>query len=158
MFAIGNPRPILRKPKKVARFSASGFFVAKKNFGGYNCLVRVQSQPPWEKSRSYFSKATRFSQLEVCIWLWNKKICQKSFRSSLSTNNSAKFDSSIWFIANDVCNILCLTNPTMAVNRLKENERAKFNLGRSDIHGGGGETNFVNEPGLYRLIFASNKP
>ena len=59
----------------------------------------------------------------------------------------------IWFAAVDVCNVLGLTNPTMAVNRLKENERAKFNLGHPYF-----ETNFVNEPGLYRLIFASNKP
>ena len=57
------------------------------------------------------------------------------------------------FVAVDVCNALGLTNPTMAVNRLKENERAKFNLGHPYF-----ETNFVNEPGLYRLIFASNKP
>ena len=78
----------------------------------------------------------------------------------------------IWFAAVDVCNALGLTNPTMAVNRLKENERAKFNLGQSDINGdeypkqnlgyskkrGNPNLTFVNEPGLYRLIFASNKP
>ena len=83
-----------------------------------------------------------------------------------------KRDEEIWFAAVDVCNVLGLTNPTMAVNRLKENERAKFNLGQSPIHGeeypkknlgyskkrGNPNLTFVNEPGLYRLIFASNKP
>ena len=64
----------------------------------------------------------------------------------------------IWFCAADICRALNLSNPTMVINRLKENDRAKFNLGRSLINGGGGETWFVNEPGLYNLIFISRKP
>src|SRR5690625_1845425 len=40
----------------------------------------------------------------------------------------------------------------MAVGRLDEDERAKFNLGRQ------GDTNIVNEYGLYSLILASRKP
>lgn len=67
-------------------------------------------------------------------------------------------DGVVWFVAVDVCKALELSNVTVALERLKENERAKFNLGRSPVHGGGGETNCVNEPGLYRLIFASRKP
>lgn len=67
-------------------------------------------------------------------------------------------DGVVWFVAVDVCRALELSNVTVALERLKENERAKFNLGRSPIHGGGGETNCVNEPGLYRLVFASRKP
>lgn len=57
-----------------------------------------------------------------------------------------------WFVATDVCRILRLTNPTMVLNRLEEDERSKFNLGRQ------GETNIINESGLYELIFASRKP
>lgn len=56
-----------------------------------------------------------------------------------------------WFVAKDVCNILELSNPTMVMQRLEEDERAKFNLGRQ------GQTNIVNESGLYELIFASRK-
>ncbi|MGG3798020.1 BRO family protein [Metabacillus fastidiosus] len=56
-----------------------------------------------------------------------------------------------WFVAKDVCNILELTNPTVAIQRLEEDERAKFNLGRQ------GSTNIINESGLYELIFASRK-
>ena len=67
-------------------------------------------------------------------------------------------DGVVWFVAVDVCRALELSNVTVALERLKENERAKFNLGRYPIHGGGGETNCVNEPGLYRLVFASRKP
>ena len=57
-----------------------------------------------------------------------------------------------WFVAVDVCKALELSNPTVAVSRLDEDERAKFNLGRQ----GGGI--IVNEAGLYSLILGSRKP
>lgn len=57
-----------------------------------------------------------------------------------------------WFVASDICNALELTNPTVAVSRLDDDEKAKFNLGLS-----GGATNVVNEYGLYTLIMASRK-
>ncbi|PWW37338.1 MULTISPECIES: phage antirepressor KilAC domain-containing protein [Paenibacillus] len=61
-------------------------------------------------------------------------------------------DDEPWFVAKDVCAVLELTNPTMAIQTLENDERAKFNLGRQ------GETNIVNESGLYSLIFGSRKP
>ena len=57
-----------------------------------------------------------------------------------------------WFVAKDVCEILEISNPSMALQRLDDDERAKFNLGRQ------GETNIINEPGLYTLILGSRKP
>lgn len=57
-----------------------------------------------------------------------------------------------WFVATDVCSILGLTNVTVALGRLDEDERSKFNLGRQ------GEVNAVNEFGLYSLILGSRKP
>ena len=51
-----------------------------------------------------------------------------------------------------MCNVLDLSNPTIAVSRLDEDERAKFNLGRQ------GDATIVNEPGLYTLILSSRKP
>ena len=57
-----------------------------------------------------------------------------------------------WFAAVDVCIALDLSNPTIAVSRLDEDERAKFNLGRQ------GDATIVNEPGLYTLILGSRKP
>ena len=57
-----------------------------------------------------------------------------------------------WFVAVDVCIALDLSNPTIAVSRLDEDERAKFNLGRQ------GDVTIVNEPGLYTLILGSRKP
>lgn len=58
----------------------------------------------------------------------------------------------ILFIAADVCKALGLTNPTMSMQQLEEDERAKLNLGRQ------GRTNVVNEYGLYNLVLASRKP
>lgn len=57
-----------------------------------------------------------------------------------------------WFVAKDVADILELSNPSMAVNRLDDDERSKLNLGRQ------GETNIVNEFGLYQLVLGSRKP
>lgn len=63
-----------------------------------------------------------------------------------------EIDGQPWFVAADVCNILELSNPSVAIQRLDEDERSKFNLGRQ------GKTNIVNEYGLYNLILASRKP
>ncbi|QIK62314.1 hypothetical protein G7068_03165 [Leucobacter viscericola] len=57
-----------------------------------------------------------------------------------------------WFVAADLCNVLGHSNPTVAVGRLDEDERAKFNLGRQ------GDATVVNESGLYSLILGSRKP
>ena len=57
-----------------------------------------------------------------------------------------------WFVAKDVCDILEISNVTMALQKLDDDERSKFNLGRQ------GETNIVNEPGLYVLVLGSRKP
>lgn len=61
-------------------------------------------------------------------------------------------DEQIWFAAPDVTKALELSNTTVAVSSLDDDERAKFNLGRQ------GGTNFISEPGLYKLVGASHKP
>lgn len=61
-------------------------------------------------------------------------------------------DNEIWFVAKDVCEILEISNPSMAIQRLDDDERAKFNLGRQGL------TNVVNEYGLYNLVLGSRKP
>lgn len=62
-------------------------------------------------------------------------------------------DDVVWFVASDICKALELSNPSMTVSRLDEDERAKFNLGVHDSDG----TNCVNEYGLYNLVLASRK-
>ena len=61
-------------------------------------------------------------------------------------------DNEPWFVASDICRSLDLSNPTMAMQRIDDDEKSKFNLGLS-----GGETNCVNEYGLYSLVLASRK-
>lgn len=57
-----------------------------------------------------------------------------------------------WFVAKDVCDCLDIKNVTQAVQRLDDDERSMFNIGRQ------GNTNIVNEYGLYNLVLASRKP
>ena len=57
-----------------------------------------------------------------------------------------------WFVTKDVCAILEISNPSDALKRLDDDERSRFNLGRQ------GETNIVNEAGLYVLVLGSRKP
>ena|GEM_PF-1389989 len=61
-------------------------------------------------------------------------------------------DGEPWFVAADVCRVLEIANATQALERLESDERAMFSIGRQ------GETNIVNEYGLYSLILGSRKP
>lgn len=61
-------------------------------------------------------------------------------------------DNEPYFVASDICRVLELSNPTMAMQRIDNDEKAKLNLGLS-----GGDVNCVNEYGLYSLILASRK-
>lgn len=62
-------------------------------------------------------------------------------------------DNEPWFVLKDVCDVLGISNPTMVANRLDEDEVAKFDLGSRS-----GETNIINESGLYSVILRSDKP
>ena len=61
-------------------------------------------------------------------------------------------DNEPWFVATDVCKCLDIKNPTQAMQRLDGDERSMLNIGRQ------GETNIVNEYGLYSLVLSSRKP
>ena len=61
-------------------------------------------------------------------------------------------DNDVWFVASDVAAVLGLTNVSVSLKSLDEDERSKFNLGRQ------GFVNVISEPGLYRFIGASRKP
>ncbi|MFS1539252.1 MAG: Bro-N domain-containing protein [Candidatus Phlomobacter fragariae] len=51
-----------------------------------------------------------------------------------------------WFIAEDICNVLELSNPSISLKSLNEDERSKFNLGRQS------DADIINESGIYTLI------
>jgi prophage antirepressor-like protein len=60
-----------------------------------------------------------------------------------------------WWVAKDVCGTLGITHYRDALSRLDEDERGSVKL---DTLGGMQELATINEPGLYNLIFRSNKP
>ena len=60
-------------------------------------------------------------------------------------------DNEPWFVATDICKALDIKNVTQAIQRLDNDERSMFNIGRQ------GDTNCVNEYGLYNLVLASRK-
>lgn len=60
-----------------------------------------------------------------------------------------------WFVAADVCRILDIGNPSMALSRLDDDECTLISIeGASN----GLAVNAVNEPGMYSLILSSRKP
>lgn len=69
-------------------------------------------------------------------------------------------DGNIWFVAADVCAVLGLTNITMALKSLDDDEAALNNTEVSSENGviQKREVNIINESGLYALILRSRKP
>lgn len=65
-----------------------------------------------------------------------------------------------WFVASDVCRVLGHTNPTVALQMLDDDERAKQSLGQVSANGvvQNRESNIISESGLYQLVIRSNVP
>ena len=61
-----------------------------------------------------------------------------------------------WFMAKDVCEILGLNNVSQALTQLDADE--KHGIITNDVTGRNQEIRFVNESGMYALIFQSRKP
>lgn len=66
---------------------------------------------------------------------------------------SVEIDNQIWFIADDVANILELYNPVEILDSLDENERFTSKIFKD---GKMRNVNLISESGLYGLIFRSN--
>ena len=64
-------------------------------------------------------------------------------------------DGNPWWVAKDVCDVLCIADHYQAVDSLDNDERGKYKI---PTPGGLQEMLSVNEPGLYTLIIRSNKP
>ena len=62
-------------------------------------------------------------------------------------------DGEPWWVLKDVCDVLDIKNSTDVAKRLDVDEVTRFNLG-----GLSGETNIINESGLYNVILRSDKP
>jgi prophage antirepressor-like protein len=64
-------------------------------------------------------------------------------------------DGQVWFCAKDVCRVLNLTWSGSTLQKLPKKWVAML---RHDTPGGVQEVAFVNEPGVFKLIFRSTKP
>lgn len=69
-------------------------------------------------------------------------------------------DGEPWFAVVDVCNALGHTNPSVAIKNMDEDEKMTLNIseGHSGKRGGAQMRSYVSEAGLYKMIFASEKP
>ena len=87
-------------------------------------------------------------------------LSQFKFQFQSNTVRAITIDGEIWFVAADVCAVLGLTNITMALKALDEDEAALSNV---EVRSENGvvqkrEVNIINESGLYALILRSRKP
>lgn len=91
------------------------------------------------------------SNANVIPFAGNSEVLSFS-NEQFGTVRIVKLNGEPWFVASDVCKALSIINTAQATNRLDADERYMFNIGRQ------GNTNLVNEPGLYSLVLSSRKP
>lgn len=89
----------------------------------------------------------------------NNEIQQFDFKGALLRTLTDEAEEP-WFVAKDVCDILGMSNPSMAVTALDKDEVAQIDP--KDYLGSENRSNqavnIVSEPGLYKLIMRSRKP
>ena len=78
----------------------------------------------------------------------------QTFSFKENTLNTIQINGEPWFVANEVCSILSISNSRDAITRLDSDEKLTSVLPTS---GQRRKTNLVNESGLYQLIFQSRK-
>ena len=66
----------------------------------------------------------------------------------------------VWWVLKDVCEVLGINNSKMVASRLENDEKAGVSLSDLSSNGVSQKRNFciVNEAGLYKTIFRSDKP
>ncbi|MBE2919282.1 phage antirepressor Ant [Anoxybacillus flavithermus] len=80
---------------------------------------------------------------------------QKVFTYSGSQVRTIIKDGEVWFVAKDVCEVLGITKHRDAISRLSDRQRGSVKV---DTLGGPQEMAAINEAGVYKLVFRSNKP
>ena len=90
------------------------------------------------------------------------KLINKTLGADIRTR---MIDGEPWFVAKDVCDALELQNSRQAVSRLDEDDKRIINVANDSVilndgssKSGNPNMTFINESGLYRLIFESRKP
>lgn len=68
---------------------------------------------------------------------------------------TVEIDGEVWFVAKDVCDILELSDVSMATRSLDQDEK---DTSKVCTLGGAQDMTIISEPGLYKLAFKSKKP
>lgn len=84
-----------------------------------------------------------------------KEVVTYTFNPTNQPVRVETIDNNPWFVAKDVCDALQLTDVSMTMNRLDDDEKLTQTL---LVSGQGRQMWLVNESGLYNLIFQSRKP
>lgn len=79
-----------------------------------------------------------------------------TFPATAEPVRSLMIDGEPWFVIADACKILALSNPTMAAERIDDDDLSTAEV--IDSMGRTQQPRITNEPGLYDLIFQSRKP
>lgn len=114
------------------------------------CKIIWDNKDNTEKLERFMDQLDNSNKRKEDKYMNNKLMIFKN--EEFGEIRSLEINNEPWFVAKDACDILELKNTTMAISRLDKDEVTKFNLG-----GLSGETNIVNEYGLYNLILASRK-
>ena len=88
----------------------------------------------------------------------NQELVQFSFYDGdveSQVRTSVDDDGEVWFVAKDVCDVLGLADVTSALRGLDDDEKLLRKISGSDQSR---VLNVINESGLYKLAFRSNKP
>ena len=84
-----------------------------------------------------------------------KEVVTYTFNPTNQPVRVKTIDNNPWFVAKDVCDALQLTDVSMTMNRLDDDEKLTQTL---LVSGQGRQMWLINESGLYNLIFQSRKP
>lgn len=136
-----------------------------------SCLPPVAVRPPHAHDSGYDGDDRRRPSRPITNS--NGRKHENDSKENLMNNEIRKFDfrgaalrtltdeaGEPWFVAKDVCDILGMSNPSMAVTALDKDEVAQIDP--KDYLGSENRSNqavnIVSEPGLYKLIMRSRKP
>lgn len=142
------------KRQPMYRMTRDGFAMLAVGFAGrHSKSVKNAYREAFQQLEASIGRSARFGE---CLSIKNGEAVVAApavFQfDGLNVRAFADEAGNPWFVAADVCEVLEHTNPSVAIARLDEDERAKQSLGRQ------GEAWVINESGLYNLIFTSNKP
>ena len=99
---------------------------------------------------TFCSLERSFIRLAISLELYTKITPNK--KQFVQNSKTLGYNIEPWWILTYVCKVLELSNPSRVAERLDDDERSNFELGRQ------GKGIIINESGLYSVILRSDKP